>query len=1181
MKKFYWIFVFIFSLLGSCDFKQNLFVLIPSEDSGIEFTNELKTSDSLNVLSYEYFYNGASVSVGDFNNDGLTDLFFSGNLVTNKLYLNQGGLTFKDISAEAGIENIGIWNSGAAVADVNKDGLLDIYVCTNVGADSASRANFLYINQGLRPDGIPAFTNEAEAFGVEEFGYSQNAAFFDYDLDGDLDLYVLTNFVMQRGPANYHPKITDGSAKNNDRLYRNNGNNTFTNVSNEAGIVYEGYGLGLAISDINMDGWPDIFVGNDYVTNDLVYLNNQDGTFTNNAKDVLKHQSRFSMGCDVADINNDGLVDVFTLDMLPQVNYRKKTSSGGGVSYNTYLSTERFGYEYQYIRNMMHVNNGNAPFSEVGQLLGIHQTEWSWSPLFADVDNDGNKDLLITNGFPTDLTDMDYIRFRNDVGSFTKPEQLLMILPELKLPNYGYKNHGDLEFTDETEEWGLDIPSFSNGAAFADLDNDGDLDYVVSNIDDEVHLYENTLYSVSPEEHDPKYLRIKLVGSPVGNGLGAKIKLVMPDGMIQYQDHSTYRGYLSTVEDLVHFGLGNHSEVSQLEVVWPDGRYQAFQNVKANQVLTIDYAHASNDDNLKMGFNLKLQRPALFSEVTGDLKPAYLHEESDQIDFHIQRTLPHKFSQAGPGIAVGDINADGLEDFVIGGSSLHHTSIFVQQKDGSFVEEILKKAREQYSEDEGLLLFDADGDEDLDLYIVSGGFESASGGDRNQDRLYINNGRGEFAINWSALPDVSANGSCIRATDLEGDGDLDLFIGGRVVTGYYPFAPKSHILRNDDGVFVDVTEEICTSLRYVGMVTDALWTDYDNNGTQDLIVVGEFMAVTIFANKEGKLTKLTNTGINQLTGWWNSIIGGDFDKDGDTDYVAGNLGLNNIYNIASDRPLRVYGKDFDNNGSIDPILSCYYESIIGEMDEFPVHAWNKLSEQSPVFKTQFKDFSEYGQANMTQLLQPYDASGLVILDANHPMTSFIENLGDGKFEMKALPRPAQYAPVNGLQAGDFDNDGNLDIMLVGNDYGNEIISGRYDALNGLILLGDGKGEFEALSTLESGFVVPGDAKALARLNGKDADVFIATQNRDSLRVYHPVTTDENVATKFKPEKLDAWAQLHYKHGKTEKLEFYYGSGYLSQSSRSLFIPDDVEKMTIYRHDGTSRIVTLKTIAAVF
>jgi hypothetical protein len=1156
-------------LAASCNKNHTLLKLIPAAESGIEFQNSLIASDSLNVLKYEYFYNGASVSVGDFNNDGLSDLFFTGNMVPNKMYLNRGSLKFEDVSEIAGIENIGRWNAGSAVADVNNDGLPDIYVCTNGNSDSTKRPNSLFINTGLNKQGIPVFKDMAKEFGVEEFGYSQNAAFLDYDKDGDLDLYVLTNFVGINGPATFHPKITDGSADNNDQLYRNNGDNTFSNVTIEAGIVYEGYGLGIAIADINLDGYPDIYIGNDYITNDLIYINNKDGTFSNQAKYRLKHQSRFSMGNDISDINNDGLVDIFTLDMLPSTNYRKKTSVDGGASYMTYSSTDKLGYEYQYMRNMLQINNGTAPFSEIGQMLGLHQTEWSWSPLFFDIDNDGNKDLLITTGFPKDLTNIDYIRFKNDVGMFTKSHQLISVLPELKLPNYGFKNNGNLNFTDKSLEWGLSTPSYSNGAAFADLDNDGDLDYIVTNIDDKVHLYENTLYSHRPKESDPHYLRLKLIGKFNGGELGAKITLLTDDGKKQYCDYSIYRGYLSTMENYVHFGLGNKTSVSRLEVVWPDGNKQVLENIKADQVLVIDYkdarAQLPAEGSVK---NDSGQR--YFRKITSDSGVSYKHYEMDQIDYYIQRTLPHKFSQAGPGIAVGDINGDNLEDFIVGGSSFYNASIYMQDENGKFVSSELIKLNEKYNEDEGLLLFDADNDKDLDLYVVSGSYESPAGNERYKDRLYLNDGKGKFAFSTGLIPDETTSGSCVRAADFDGDGDLDLFVGGRVITGSYPFSPPSYILRNDGGRFKDVTKEICSSLIKGGMITDAIWTDYDNNGTIDLITVGEFMSVTIYKNTGSVLTKLEHTGVEKLSGWWNSIIGADFDKDGDTDYIVGNLGLNNAYNISVDEPLRIYAKDFDNNGSIDAILSCYFKSNSGDMEEYPVHSLDMLSGQIPNLKNQFPSYSKYGETTMKQLLSMYNSDGLLMLEANYPFTSYMENLGGGKFALKALPQVTQYAPVNGLQAEDINNDGNLDLILVGNDFGNEIISGRYDALNGAVLFGDGKGEFNPVSEMESGFLVTGDAKALARLNGSANDMFIATQNKDSLMIYIKKMKADMPVKIFQPLPSDSWAELVYKGGQIEKVEFYFGAGYLTQSTRTVSIPGNVTKLVIHGFDGKVR-----------
>lgn len=1171
---FFGILISIFT--NSCNNNQPLFRLIPSAESGVEFHNTLVPTDTLNVLKYEYFYNGASVSVGDFNNDGLSDLFFTGNLVTNKMYLNRGNLKFEDISEIAGIENKDRWNTGCAVADVNNDGFADLYVCANGNSDSSKRANSLFINTGLNKEGIPVFKDMAKEFGVEDRGYSQNAAFLDYDKDGDLDLYILVNYVGANGPDTYHPKIVDGSALTNDKLYRNNGNNTFTNVTIAAGIVYEGYGLGLAIADINLDGYPDIYIGNDYVTNDLIYINNQDGTFSNQAKNRLKHQARFSMGNDIADINNDGLVDIFALDMLPTTNYRKKTSVDGGGNYSTYTTTEKLNYEYQYMRNMVQINNGDAPFSEIGLMLGLYQTEWSWSPLFMDVDNDGFKDLLITTGFPKDLTNIDYIRFRNDVGMFTKSNQMIGVIPELKLPNYGYKNNGDLTFTEKSEEWGLTTPSYSNGAAFADLDNDGDLDYIVSNIDEKIHLYENTLYSEGIKESDPHFLRLKLNAKFKGGELGTKITLFYEDGKKQFCDFSIYRGYLSTMENFVHFGLGNNAAVSKLEIVWPDGTMQVLQNIRADKVLVVNQSDAKKQlpsDVLAK----KAPEDKYFKEISSDLGISYKHIEFDQVDYYIQRTLPHKFSQAGPGIAVGDINGDGLEDFIVGGSSFYNATIFIQDDIGKFSQSELIKAFEKYNEDEGLLLFDADNDQDLDLYVVSGSYEFSAGNERYKDRLYLNDSKGNFTLSKGMIPDETTSGSCVRTADFDGDGDLDLFIGGRVITGSYPFSPPSYILRNDQGKFTDITKKVCSPLSEGGMITDAIWTDYDSNGTIDLITVGEFMSITIYKNTGSVFTKLKDTGINKFSGWWNSITGADFDKDGDTDYIVGNLGLNNAYHISLDKPLRIYAKDFDNNGSTDPILSSYFKSNSGELVEYPFHSLDMLSGQIPNIKTRFENYSKYGETTMKYLLSLYNNDGLLQLELNYPLTSYMENLGNGKFTLKALPQVVQYAPVNGLQTSDINNDGNLDVILVGNDFGNDIIHGRYDALNGAVLLGDGKGGFSALTSMQSGFIVPGDAKAFARLTAKAFDMFIATQNIDSLIIHKNNVNLGESRKLFKPLPTDSWAELVYKSGRAEKVEFYYGAGYLTQSSRTITIPDKVDKLVIHAFTGKTRNVDVGTL----
>ncbi|MUH36876.1 hypothetical protein D9O36_13565, partial [Zobellia amurskyensis] len=761
MKNFLLISFITLIVFSSCEKKKNtLFTQVNSDYSGVTFNNKIVESDSFNILTTEYIFNGGGVAVGDFNNDSKPDLFFTGNQVPNKLYLNQGKFKFQDISANAGIEAKTSWKTGVAVVDINSDGLLDIYVCAAMYTKPEEKANMLFVNQGINKNGEPIFKEMANEYGIADTGNSMNATFFDYDKDGLLDLYVLNNVDIHELPSNYREKITDGSALSNDRLYKNNGDNTFTDVTLEAGITIEGYGLGLAISDLNYDGWPDIYVSNDYLTNDILYTNNGDGTFSNNIDNKIKHQSKFSMGSDISDYNNDGFLDIITIDMLGETNFRQKTTVRN-TKYNDYNLNEKFGYGYQYMRNMLQTGQGlGVPYSETGLMAGISKTDWSWSPLFVDVDNDGAKDLLITNGFPRDITDLDFGEFNFNVRRFLSPSQILDSIPVVKIPNYAYKNEQNGLFSDVGEKWGLNIPSFSNGAAFADLDGDGDMDYIVNNIDEEAFVFENNLNSIKGEQHN--YLDIKLQGPKTNpSGIGAKIVLRHEDGAFQYQEHYLTRGYMSSVQDIIHFGLANTKTVNSLEIVWPDGKYQQIKNTKSNQIITINYndARIAESNDLTFPF-VQNELPTIFNEISEKIGVDYVHQEQDKVDYNLQRILPHKLTQNGPCLAVGDINGDGTEDFIVGSSSGYSPIIFLQNQDGTFKSSQLFSDEENMKfEEEGIALFDLENDGDLDLYLVSGSNEFDKESSFYVDRLLINDGTGTFTIATDKMPIIKASGS--------------------------------------------------------------------------------------------------------------------------------------------------------------------------------------------------------------------------------------------------------------------------------------------------------------------------------------------------------------------------------------------------------------------------------------
>ncbi len=1090
-----------------------LFELLPAARTGVDFKNTLAEGDSLNILNYVYYYNGGGVGIGDFNNDGLEDIFFAGNEVSCRLYLNKGNLKFEDVTRKAGLETTA-WCTGVAIADVNGDGWNDIYISTAGYSRPAQRGNLLFINAGQ--PGIPAFTEMAAQYGIADTGYTTQAAFFDYDLDGDLDLYVM-NHANERATLNTPlPKKISGEGSSNDRFYRNNGNptgagNTFTDITREAGILTEGYGLGLAISDVNGDGWPDIYVANDFIYNDLLWINNGGnsplqggrGVFSNQISSYFAHQTYNSMGCDFADFNNDARPDLITVDMLPETDSQQKTMAGA-MTWDKWQMIAQAGYEPQYMRNSLQLavpqrttNNQQltTSFSEIGQLAGVHATDWSWAPLFADFDNDGWKDLFITNGYLRDITDKDFIDYSNNLSMFKSQEeadrQLLPTVRQLKgknLPNRIFRNSGDLTFEPKFEAWGMTQPGFSNGAAYADLDNDGDLDLVVNNINDAAFIYENRTDKLLKNN----YLNVRLEG-PAGNpaGVGAAVSIVS-NGQRQYLEQYPVRGFMSSVTGVLHVGLGEKTLVDTLEIRWNDGNRQLLTDVAANQTLTLKQADAqplaqtSDLGNFQNFLNL-------MKDATGQYGIDFLHRETVFNDFRHQPLLPHGFSENGPPIATGDLNGDGLEDFFAGGAKGQAGRIFYQKPDGSFTKKDLTEGSE--AEDVDALIFDADGKNGNDLLVVSGSHEFGPESPFYQTRLYLNDGTGQLQWAKDALPQMRQPASCATAADFDGDGDTDLFIGGSAQPGSYPLPCRSYLLRNDGGRFTDITP---AALEKPGIVTAAQWTNLDPNGLPSLVLVGEWMPVTVFKNKNRKLADATEEmGLSQSSGWWKSLAVADLDGDGDLDLVAGNMGLNTKFRASEHEPMTIYAADFDQNGSVDGILCRRAEG-----KEKPVHQRDELLAQINGLERKYPRYALYAAASVQEIFGEKALTEAYRREAAVLQTAVFWNENNAHFTLQPLAVEAQFAPVKAIFIDDFNADGLPDILLAGNSLGEHIATGQIDASYGLLLLGNGKGNFLPQNPARSGFYVEGEVQSLRAVRLENgSQLVVAGVNGRAARVF--------------------------------------------------------------------------------
>lgn len=1067
------------------DQERPLFEQIISINSGINFTNTLNESPSINILTYEYFYNGGGVAIGDINNDGLDDIYFTANFGDNHLYINEGDFQFENITARAGVSGGKGWTTGVTMVDINSDGFLDIYVCRSGKFDPENRKNQLFINNQNE-----TFTESAAIYGLDDPAYSTQALFFDFDRDNDLDMYLLNHSVELFTGADAMELKRKRDPYAGDKLFRND-EGKYVDISSSAGIIANslGYGLGVAASDINGDGWMDIYVTNDYVEPDYLYINQGNGSFKESVQEYTKHISNFAMGVDIADFNNDTYPDIMVADMVAEDNYRQKTNMRS-MNPEEFYQAVKFGFHHQYMHNTLQLNNGNQSFSEISQLAGVSNTDWSWATLFADFDNDGFKDLLFTNGFRKEFSNKDFVKNKEKVyrqnanaDQQTKLDALKKLLDEIPskpINNYIYKNNGNLTFENKIEDWGFDIPTFSNGAAVADLDNDGDLDIVINNIDQQALLLKNQS-EVSRNHH----LKVSLKGPEKNkSGLGSKVT-VFSEGHSQVVEHLLTRGYQSSTSNVLHFGLGKLDKIDSLSITWPDGKSQTIKNLQIDQQIELKYLEAKNID---FDSNSTTSVP-IFSNITSSTI-SHKHLENDYDDFDLQVLLPHKMSQFGPALAVADINGDALDDLFIGASTGNIASVYVQKKSGEF-ELILSPdiAKDAIYEDTDALFVDVDNDGDQDLYVVSGGNESFLKGDKLQDRFYINDGTGQFTKSYNSLPQISVSGGVAVNSDIDNDGDQDLFIGGRLISGQYPYPADSYLLINSNGVFTTYQTDVFDDL---GMITSALWTDYDGDGDSDLMVAGEWMPITFIINEEGEFRKKIE--LKESTGWWNSLAQADMDNDGDLDYIAGNLGLNYKYKASIQEPFEIFASDFDENGNFDIVLGYYEEGSL-----FPLRGRQCSSEQMPEIASKFGTYDQFGAATLIEVYGEEDLDAALHYQASTFASSYIENRGDGQFVMHELPIEAQFSCVNSILLEDIDGDNKKDVLLAGNYYPVEVETTRNDASIGVVLKNQNS-QFRSISVSETGFYLPGDSRAIKLANTANGKILIAAKNDDYIQI---------------------------------------------------------------------------------